>query len=169
MKNKLFNLVAAAAISFFFSGGACAAVDLAVLPNSARILETYSSVLVGVVQLPSAARAFASTAPSAVTKSPFNIAYRSQPLTLTNFPPESAGSMILNGRSQSEFSLTTLHLGLYADKPTGAVVVADASQKSKHPAQTVQQPESYTMMLAGLGMMAAIVRRRHKVSATQVL
>lgn len=171
MKNKLFNLVAAAAISFFFSGGACAAVDLAVLPNSARILETYSSVLVGVVQLPSAARAFGSTAPSAVTKSPFNIAYRPQPLTLTNFPPESADGMIFNGRSQSEFSfsLTTLHLGLYADKPTGAVVVADASQKSKHPAQTVQQPESYTMMLAGLGMMAAIVRRRHKVSATQVL
>ena len=165
MKIKAFKLVTAAAISFFY-GGAFAAVDLVVLPNSARYSETFSSVLVGVVQLPGAARTFASTARSAVITSPFNIAYRSQPLTFTNFPPESANSMIFNGLSQSEFSIATPHSGLYADKFTGTVVVAGTSQQGKHPAHTDQPPARYAMMLATLGMMGAIVRRRHKAGAT---
>lgn len=161
MKIKTCKLVTAATISFFY-GGAFAAVELVVLPNAAGSSGNFSSVLVGVVQLPSAARAFASTVPSAVITSPLNIAYRSQPLTFTNFPPESANSMIFNGLSQSEFSIAAPHSGLYADKFTGTVVVAGTSQQGKHPAQTDQPPARYAMMLAGLGMMGAIVRRRHK-------
>ena len=136
VKNKSFKLFVAATISFSY-GGAFAAADF-----------------VRLVQLPGAAHTFASTAPRAATKSPLNVAYRPQSLTFTNFPPESANSMMFNGVRQAEFSLTIPHSELYADK----------SQKSKHPAQTVQQPERYTMILAGLGMMAAIVRRRHKAS-----
>lgn len=154
MKIKAFNLVTAAVIGFFY-GGAFAGVDLVELPNSARYSETFSSVLAGVVQLP-----------SAVITSPLNIAYRSQPLTFTNFPPESANSMIFNGLNQSEFSTAAPHSGLYADKFTGTVVVAGTSQQGKHPTQTAQPPARYAMMLATLGMMGAIVRRRHKAGAT---
>lgn len=160
MKIKPFKLGAAATICFFCGGG-FAAGDLVVLPNSPRISETFTSVRAGVVQLPSAAHTFASTAPSAVITSPFNIAYISQPLTFTNFPRESANRMIFYRISQSEFSFANPHSELYAVKFTG---VADNSQKSKPPAQTAQQPEPYAMMLAGLGMMGAIVRRRHKAS-----
>lgn len=149
MKIKPFKLGAAATICFFCGGG-FAAGDLVVLPNSPRISETFSSVRAGVVQLP-----------SAVITSPFNIAYISQPLTFTNFPRESANRMIFYRISQSEFSFANPHSELYAVKFTG---VADNSQKSKPPAQTAQQPEPYAMMLAGLGMMGAIVRRRHKAS-----
>lgn len=167
MKIKACKFVVVTCIVLFCSS-ASALTRLIVLPIPLGASGTFNSMLLGPINLPKAS--YASTAPElgpdAITTSPLGIAYEWQPLAFNSLPPESTNSLMLTQHGKPAFTFAVPKPSSYTIEFTGVAGDARYPLSTKHVSPPLPQPERYAMMLAGLGVMATIVRRRYKFIAT---
>jgi len=86
--------------------------------------------------------------------------------TLKNFAPLANGLAVKNVAA-GDFSFTNVAAGDYVVKATGSLLSNGqvnnfAFLGANYNVTAVPEPESYAMLLAGLGLMGAIARRRNK-------
>ena len=77
-----------------------------------------------------------------------------------------SGSTLSASSSGSTFNFANLNSGTYTLKVSGSVAgVGFGGALAQYTVTPVPEPETYAMLLAGLGVMGAIARRRSKTAA----
>lgn len=153
---KLKNIAAAAAVAFSSIGAnAALTTPVAVTSNS------FNAIL-GTISLPSLS-SVAGGLDYALTMSIFGVNFALPQVTFTSVSLGSYTSQIGAGNI---FSFTGVADGNYNLSATGSVAGGGSNFiQAQYTVTPVPEPESYAMLLAGLGVMGAIARRRNKANS----
>jgi len=171
LKSLAFSLIAAVALASTVSSATATTLNA----TSPVLGTSFSDFVIGTIHIGSLSNLTGSLfAANAVTYTPFPGSSFAWTLDSVRFSSASVGALLDLDPSAKNFSFKNVAAGDYVVKATGSLVgdgqvhnvaFLGASYNVTRVlggVTPVPEPESYAMLLAGLGLMGAIARRRNK-------
>lgn len=155
---KIKSFVAAAAISISSLGAQAQTFTT----KPVEVIASFSDVLLGSVNVP----ALAGVGGGLGYTLSFTFFGADYSLPAVTFTGIKLGTATTTLGTNGTFSFTNLVQGLYVLKATGAVVGGGTNWiAAQYTISPVPEPETFAMLLAGLGLIGSIARRRTKAAA----